>query len=203
MRASEAVAATVAVTSACSPLVPDDPFPRADLRAGLDRLVDTQAASAASCASGRGTTSGRPGRARRSARPPSRSAPPAVPDRQRHEDARPDDPVERHLPGVVPAGEAITVRQVLDHTSGIPDYAHERDLSTNRCRGDARFDSYHRQELLAAAFAERIIRPLRLRGTDPGLPQPHAHGYNPLRPADGTAATVLGLVAAASCPAAR
>ncbi|MEV0191456.1 serine hydrolase domain-containing protein [Kitasatospora purpeofusca] len=33
-----------------------------------------------------------------------------------------DDPVERHLPGVVPDGGAITVRQLLNHTSGLYDY---------------------------------------------------------------------------------
>ncbi|MGC0420189.1 serine hydrolase domain-containing protein [Embleya sp. AB8] len=33
-----------------------------------------------------------------------------------------DDPVERRLPGVLPAGSTITVRQLLDHTSGLYDY---------------------------------------------------------------------------------
>ncbi|MFJ8434508.1 serine hydrolase domain-containing protein [Kitasatospora sp. NPDC094019] len=33
-----------------------------------------------------------------------------------------DDPVERHLPGVVPNGGAITLRQLLNHTSGLYDY---------------------------------------------------------------------------------
>jgi D-alanyl-D-alanine carboxypeptidase len=32
------------------------------------------------------------------------------------------DPVSRHLPGLVPNGENITVRQLLNHTSGIYDY---------------------------------------------------------------------------------
>jgi D-alanyl-D-alanine carboxypeptidase len=36
-----------------------------------------------------------------------------------------DDPIERHLPGVVPDGENITVRQVLGHTSGLHDYMSE------------------------------------------------------------------------------
>ncbi|OZM82979.1 alkaline D-peptidase [Pseudonocardia sp. MH-G8] len=64
-----------------------------------------------------------------------------------------DDPIARHLPGLVPGGDGITVRQVLDHTSGIYDYAHERDRSTNRWRGEARFRTYQPQELLDAAFA--------------------------------------------------
>ncbi|MER7704267.1 serine hydrolase domain-containing protein [Kitasatospora sp. NPDC097605] len=33
-----------------------------------------------------------------------------------------DDPVERHLPGVVPNGGAITLRQLLNHTSGLYNY---------------------------------------------------------------------------------
>ncbi|WP_031070006.1 serine hydrolase domain-containing protein [Streptomyces sp. NRRL WC-3742] len=33
-----------------------------------------------------------------------------------------DDPIERHLPGTVPNGGAISVRQLLNHTSGLPDY---------------------------------------------------------------------------------
>jgi D-alanyl-D-alanine carboxypeptidase len=34
-----------------------------------------------------------------------------------------DDTVARHLPGALPEGSPITVRQVLDHTSGLFDYA--------------------------------------------------------------------------------
>lgn len=33
-----------------------------------------------------------------------------------------DDPVARYLPGVVPGAEQITVRQLLQHTSGLPDF---------------------------------------------------------------------------------
>ncbi|TDE12278.1 serine hydrolase domain-containing protein [Jiangella asiatica] len=33
-----------------------------------------------------------------------------------------DDPVAGHLPGVLPYKEPITVRQLLGHTSGVPDY---------------------------------------------------------------------------------
>jgi D-alanyl-D-alanine carboxypeptidase len=33
-----------------------------------------------------------------------------------------DDTIEQHLPGLVPNGRAITVRQLLSHTSGLPDY---------------------------------------------------------------------------------
>ncbi|QFZ17937.1 serine hydrolase domain-containing protein [Saccharothrix syringae] len=63
-----------------------------------------------------------------------------------------DDPVARYVDGV-PKGDRITVRQVLDHTSGLYDYAHDEGWSTNRWRGTARFRSYRPQELLDAAFS--------------------------------------------------
>jgi D-alanyl-D-alanine carboxypeptidase len=34
-----------------------------------------------------------------------------------------DDPIERWLPGLVPGGAGITIRQLLNHTSGLHDYA--------------------------------------------------------------------------------
>jgi D-alanyl-D-alanine carboxypeptidase len=37
------------------------------------------------------------------------------------------DSVERWLPGLVPGGGAITVRQLLNHTSGLADYAPDED----------------------------------------------------------------------------
>ncbi|WP_405061332.1 beta-lactamase family protein [Kribbella sp. NBC_01505] len=64
-----------------------------------------------------------------------------------------DDPIARYLPGVVPDGERITVRQVLNHTSGIYDYAHDAGWSTNRWRGDERFRHYEPEQLLAVAFS--------------------------------------------------
>lgn len=35
-----------------------------------------------------------------------------------------DDTVERWLPGILPYGEQVTVRQLLNHTSGIPEYVY-------------------------------------------------------------------------------
>ncbi|MCP2165940.1 serine hydrolase domain-containing protein [Goodfellowiella coeruleoviolacea] len=64
-----------------------------------------------------------------------------------------DDPIDRHLPGVVPDGQHITVRQILNHTSGLYDYAHEAGYSTNRWRGAERFRTYQPRELLDVAFA--------------------------------------------------
>ncbi|TDD59099.1 class A beta-lactamase-related serine hydrolase [Kribbella antibiotica] len=64
-----------------------------------------------------------------------------------------DAPIERYLPGVVPGGRRITVRQVLDHTSGIYDYAHDPGWSTNRWRGSDRFQHYEPSQLLTVAFS--------------------------------------------------
>ncbi|MFF1822489.1 serine hydrolase domain-containing protein [Kribbella sp. NPDC058245] len=64
-----------------------------------------------------------------------------------------DTPIERYLPGVVPDGRRITVRQLLDHTSGIYDYAHDAGWSTNRWRGADRFRHYEPAQLLQVAFS--------------------------------------------------
>jgi D-alanyl-D-alanine carboxypeptidase len=40
-----------------------------------------------------------------------------------------DDTVERWLPGLVPNGAAITVRELLNHTSGLYDYLNDGDLT--------------------------------------------------------------------------
>nr|SBO91433.1 D-alanyl-D-alanine carboxypeptidase [Nonomuraea gerenzanensis] len=132
-----------------------------------------------------------------------------------------DDPIEQYLPGLVPGGSGITVRELLNHESHLYDYMSEPGYSTNRWRGDARFRSYQPRELLKVAFAKRlpddgkwhysntnyvvlgllvekltgrpygeeverrVLRPLGLRhtvvpGDRPGLPSPHAKGYEPL-----------------------
>ncbi|MFG1607826.1 serine hydrolase domain-containing protein [Actinoplanes sp. NPDC049265] len=46
-----------------------------------------------------------------------------------------DDSIEKWLPGAVPNGRNITIRMLLNHTSGLADYAYEResiDLMTGR-----------------------------------------------------------------------
>ncbi|MEV0146585.1 MULTISPECIES: serine hydrolase domain-containing protein [unclassified Nonomuraea] len=67
-----------------------------------------------------------------------------------------DDPIDRYLPGLVPGGEQITVRRLLNHTSHLYDYMSEPGYSTNRWRGDARFRSYQPRELLKVAFAKKL-----------------------------------------------
>ncbi|MFD0201509.1 MULTISPECIES: serine hydrolase domain-containing protein [Saccharothrix] len=66
-----------------------------------------------------------------------------------------DDPVDRYVAGVPKGenGDRVTVRQVLNHTSGLYDYMHEEGYSTNRWRGADRFRSYRPRELLDVAFA--------------------------------------------------
>ena len=82
-------------------------------------------------------------RLRRPGDPAATAARRPLPRRQQHEDVRGhralqlagegrlalEDTVERWLPGLVPGGGAITVRQLLNHTSGLPDYAPEDDDS--------------------------------------------------------------------------
>ncbi|WP_308646687.1 serine hydrolase domain-containing protein [Nocardia cyriacigeorgica] len=63
-----------------------------------------------------------------------------------------DAPIETYLPGVVRDGDRITVRQILQHTSGIPDYMKTPGWSTNRWRGDDRFRDFRPQQLLEQAF---------------------------------------------------
>ncbi|MEU8899413.1 serine hydrolase domain-containing protein [Nocardia sp. NPDC048505] len=63
-----------------------------------------------------------------------------------------DRPIADHLPGVVPGGERITVRQLLNHTSGLYDYMKNPGMSTNRWRGTERFATYRPEHLLEAAF---------------------------------------------------
>ncbi|WP_350275559.1 serine hydrolase domain-containing protein [Kribbella sp. HUAS MG21] len=66
-----------------------------------------------------------------------------------------DAPLDRYLPGLVPNGQNITVRQVLNHRSGIYDYAHDAGFSTNRWRGTERFRHFEPEELLSVAFGHQ------------------------------------------------
>ncbi|WP_328956711.1 serine hydrolase domain-containing protein [Kitasatospora purpeofusca] len=71
-----------------------------------------------------------------------------------------DDPVERHLPGVVPNGGAISVRQLLNHTSGLYDYTEDprffyQDEASLRdyALGDRRWQDYRPEQLVAIGVA--------------------------------------------------
>ena len=123
-----------------------------------------------------------------------------------------DDAVSAYLPGPLPDGDAITVRMPLGHTSGLRDHSADlvgdlsRDweprelvaLSTAHPLDFAPGTSWRHSNtgyvvagLLveqvtgrswARAVRERVVEPLRSRGTTlPGhrtsIPGPHAHGY--------------------------
>jgi len=65
-----------------------------------------------------------------------------------------DDPVERFLPSVVPNGSAITIRQLLQHTAGLFDYANDGDTTILQPYLNGDFAYYWSpQQLLAVAFA--------------------------------------------------
>lgn len=74
-----------------------------------------------------------------------------------------DAPIETYLPATVPDGADITVRQILNHTSGLYDYMKGEGWSTNRWRSDARFTTYSPDQLLAEAFRHE---PYFAPGTD-------------------------------------
>jgi D-alanyl-D-alanine carboxypeptidase len=62
-----------------------------------------------------------------------------------------DDPVERWLPGVVPNGAAITLRELLNHTSGLFNYTDDPTFFETVVSNAARV--WAPLELLAFAFA--------------------------------------------------
>ncbi|MFF2661923.1 serine hydrolase domain-containing protein [Kitasatospora sp. NPDC058032] len=68
-----------------------------------------------------------------------------------------DDPVEKHLPGVVHNGAAISLRQLLNHTGGIfnytsdPAFAYEDEASFRTWLSTDRWKSWTQAELVAVA----------------------------------------------------
>ncbi len=69
------------------------------------------------------------------------------------------DSVERWLPGLVPNGGAITVRQLLNHTSGLADYAPDEDDSfIMRVLADRR-RTWDPRELVAIGTAQPPLFP--------------------------------------------
>jgi D-alanyl-D-alanine carboxypeptidase len=66
-----------------------------------------------------------------------------------------DDTVERWLPGVVPNGGAITLRHLLNHTSGL--YNYTDDPALIRLAVDNRLRAFTPQELLAVALRRRPL----------------------------------------------
>ncbi|MEU5059098.1 MULTISPECIES: serine hydrolase domain-containing protein [unclassified Streptomyces] len=71
-----------------------------------------------------------------------------------------DEPIGRHLPGLLPAGSArITVAQLLNHTSGLPDHRGLPDVSTPEAVLRHRFDAWTPQQLVRTV----TLDPLKFR----------------------------------------
>jgi D-alanyl-D-alanine carboxypeptidase len=66
------------------------------------------------------------------------------------------DPVDRWLPGLLPAGNGITVRQLLDHTSGLADYTRKLPLSPPTGYLPLRWTTWTPEELIARATAQPL-----------------------------------------------
>jgi D-alanyl-D-alanine carboxypeptidase len=68
-----------------------------------------------------------------------------------------DDPVERWLPGLVPNGSAITIRQLLGHRSGLFDYLDDRAFARAVVAHPGR--AWSPRGLVAIATAHRPLHP--------------------------------------------
>jgi len=62
-----------------------------------------------------------------------------------------DDPVEKYVPGLVPNGGAITLRELLNHTSGLFDYTEDQAFFNAVLSNPSRVWAPH--EVLAYAFS--------------------------------------------------
>ncbi|GHF35211.1 serine hydrolase [Streptomyces mashuensis] len=83
-----------------------------------------------------------------------------------------DDPIERHLPGLIPAGkhgERVTVRQLLHHTSGLPDYLTEVLIKEDRdALRTLRTARYTPRELVAKAVDKAVKTGWNFDPDEPG-----------------------------------
>lgn len=64
-----------------------------------------------------------------------------------------DDPVETWMPGVVPNGQRITVRHLLNHTSGLYDYLYTLPMPPGQEFLDNRWRTWTADELVGRALA--------------------------------------------------
>ena len=91
-----------------------------------------------------------------------------------------DGAVQRYLPGLLPPDyPTVTVRQLLDHTSGLPSPVLADESVEYQVTGNSYEDEVR----------DRVVRPLRLTGTsvpgdDPAIRGRHVHGYQVMT--DGT-----------------
>lgn len=64
-----------------------------------------------------------------------------------------NDPIEQWLPGVVPGGHRITVRHLLNHTSGVYDYLYTLPMPPRQAFFDNRWRTWTPTELVQRAVA--------------------------------------------------
>jgi D-alanyl-D-alanine carboxypeptidase len=91
------------------------------------------------------------------------------------------DTMERRLPGILPYGDRVTVRQLLNHTGGVPNNwaTVEQTLYGPR---EGRLRAWTPEELDRGVFRPLGLRDSLLPG-DPGIPPPRSSGYSlPLGP---------------------
>jgi D-alanyl-D-alanine carboxypeptidase len=69
-----------------------------------------------------------------------------------------DDTVEQHLPGLVPNGQAITIRQLLSHTSGLDDYFNNERIVAPYARSHT-YDWPHRTLVRISAADKPLFAP--------------------------------------------
>jgi D-alanyl-D-alanine carboxypeptidase len=116
-----------------------------------------------------------------------------------------DDTVERWLPGRVPGGGSITIRQLLNHTSGLLDGASESGAPGVFAYANGNYELLAavvegvEGRGIAASMREWLIQPLRLRDTvwptRSSVPR-LAHGYSRYTGADVTLVKPKALTAA-------
>ncbi len=71
-----------------------------------------------------------------------------------------DDPVARHLPGLLPYPEPITLRQLLDHTSGVPDYFDRLYPTGSDAEMEQRRFRHHTPRELIGRATEKPLQPV-------------------------------------------
>jgi D-alanyl-D-alanine carboxypeptidase len=70
-----------------------------------------------------------------------------------------DDSVEKWLPGVVPDGQHISVRQLLNHTSGLYDFVRTIPFPPSQAFFDNRWRTWTTEEEIAQALANPSSKP--------------------------------------------
>lgn len=70
-----------------------------------------------------------------------------------------DDPIEQHLPGLIPWGDQATVRQLLNHTAGLEDFQELRRFKDKYKYLKERWATFAPADLIRVAVAEGQARP--------------------------------------------